>query len=405
MTDDPARDPKFTQNVIAAVIAMGKAGRALADPAPLRRAANVSIRLPDGTFTSGGVSKATDTSATQAAEKPVSAPPTQEAIQAAQEAALEAFPEDVRVAARATFHARLSGKGPETVRTVTRPSRPSLIPTSLPLRRPQGEVPPFPPAGLDDPDVRDEWSMAHQNAAEARFQLQPQVLRAYAEAQLAWERWVATEKGRKPSGDLRHPVPRDRLEQITAEMRDRHERSIMRAEKTIGAIASGDVVGVEHIDMGGDEAAPILVLQSELDRKAAAQRARANRTPAEIEAAEAAWDEMVERMIAELPPPEPEREIPNLPDLPSDREPTAGELAAFSNAIRKHLAYEERGDQIEAKRKKDAATKARTNARRVAEQADPDGTAAGKQAVKLAKAADRQRRWRDRQRPPQKGEP
>jgi hypothetical protein len=279
---------------------------------------------------------------------------------------------------------------------------PSILPTNLPESRPRVEVPPYPAAGLDDPDVRDEWERAHREAAEARFRLRPKVLRAYAEAQLAWEKWHSARGDRKPSGDLRRPVPRDRLQQIVAEMEREHKRAIALAESTINSIETGDVVGVEIVVFRGKRGAsarvPRFVLQSVLDRR----RARANRTPEEVEAE---WDEMMEAMLANLPPEEPELEIPNLPDLPTDREPTSGEIAAFSNAVLRHVKYVERGKQIEAKRRKDAATKVRTAKKREAEQADPEGTAAAKHAEKLRKTAERQRRYRERQKLRKRSDP
>ena len=232
--------------------------------------------------------------------------------------------------------------------------------------------------------------------------LEPKVLRAYAEAQLACERWDACELGgRKPSGDLRRPVPRDRLLQITKEMKERHSKRLSRAVAAINDIESGDVVGAEMLDLGvgpyEDEISiPMLIRRSSLERK----QAKANRSPEEVAAAEAVWDELVESMIAELPDDDQEGvqppEISTLPDLPADREPSEAELQAYVSAIDKHVRYEIRGEQIEAKRQRDARTKAQTEARRAAELADPEGTAAAKDAVRRAKAADRQRRWRER---------
>jgi hypothetical protein len=187
-------------------------------------------------------------------------------------------------------------------------------------------------------------------------------------------------------------------------MKLKHEREIARAASTIHSIETGDVVGVEYFDPfndGGEgsyegEGIPILILQSELDRKVSKKRARANRTPGEIEADDAEWEEMVAEMMAELPPEEPELLIPNIPELPTNREPSTSEVAALSYAIEKHLRYLKVAGQIEAKRERDAATKVRTAARRQAEQANPEGTAKAKKAVMRSKAADRQRRFRDR---------
>lgn len=148
-----------------------------------------------------------------------------------------------------------------------------------------------------------------------------------------------------------------------------------------------------------------LVLQSDLDRTAAAQRAKASRTAEEIEAEDAAWDRMIEEMIADLPPEKPEVEIPNLPDLPIDREPTEAELWALSNAIRKHMDYLKKGEQIEAKRQRDAETKIRTRVKREAEQADPEGAAAARRVSKQSQTAERQRRWRQRQKAPKDTSP
>ncbi|RYE61259.1 MAG: hypothetical protein EOP20_00105 [Hyphomicrobiales bacterium] len=262
--------------------------------------------------------------------------------------------------------------------------------------------------------------------------LEPKVLRAYAEARLAGERWDAEQGGRKPSGDLRYPVPRNRLEQITQEMISKQEAIRARAERTVHAVQTGDVVGVkvfegfdvphqgtddedegdlehdaeEHVASNSNCPRFVtLILQSELDHKAALQRAKANRTPEEIEAEEVEWERMIDEMAANLPPETPETEPPNLPDWPNDREPTNSELWALNNAIRKHVDYLEVGRKIEAQRQHDAAIKVRTKAKREAEQADPDGAAAAKKAAKLANAADRQRRWRERQKAASKPKP
>lgn len=328
---------------------------------------------------------------TEVAPVEVRPEPTPEAREAAQEVVLATFPVQVQRAAREKLK-RLSDGKPIVETKATSSVRPWPFPSSLPMRRPDLEVPPFPAAGLDDPHVRKEWDAAHRAAAEARFLIQPTILKAYADAQLACEKWDAVQRGRKPSGDLRHPVPRDRLRRIMAEMTDRHQTTIARSERTLRAIETGDVVGVS-VDGGftsrddglgiADDYEPLfvtLILQSDLDRKAAAQRARYNRTPEEVAAEGEAWDRMVEEMISNLPPEEPEVEIPNLPDLPTDREPTAGEIWALSNAVGRHMAYLKKGEQIEAKRKKDAQTKLRTSARRTAELADPIGTATAKEA-------------------------
>ena len=287
-------------------------------------------------------------------------------------------------------HARYDDSGP----------RPNLVPSHVPPR-PNVDVRPFPPAGLKHRAVREQWSSAHLKVAEGRYRLQPYVLRAYAEAQLACERWDAQQGGKKPSGDLRYPVPRNRLQQIVAKMTEEQELSIRRSEDMIDAIASGDIVGVEmlRVNVGrrGSIVCPMFTRQSELDRKAALEQAKANRTPEEIEAEDAQRDEMIERLIADLPEAESVLETPNLPDLPLGRPPTRAEIAAFSNAVERHVNYVEKGRKIEAQRQKDAEVKVRTAARKAAEEADPQGAAEAKLAIKQQKAADRQRRWRERQ--------
>lgn len=394
------------REVSAAVIAAIQAGAALLGT-PSLSAKRVSLRLrqplPDSDSNEAQVNS-------DAAERPLLNAPSVSAedLKAVHEAALAAFPESVRVAARARLEALATPEANKRLPSTPLDLRPSPIPTELPSAHPTFEAPPYPSRGLDHPAVRAEWDSLHRKALEARFLLEPLVLRAYAEAQLACEKWDARQRGRKPSGDLRHPIARDRLEQIVAKMTKQHEQTIERAEATIAAIASGDVVDVDmlQVDVGRadiDIDVPKLILKSELDRKAAKQLKRANRTPEEISAARAEWDDMVERMIADLQPDEPEPEIPNLPDLPGDREPTALEVAAFSNAIRKHISYLERGEQIEAKKRRDAAIKSRTAARRAAEEADPQGSLAAKEAVRRAKAADRQRRWRERKKASKNG--
>lgn len=340
--------------------------------------------------------------------------PTPEALEAAQEAALEAFPEEVRVAARKAFEvllARIEGK------TTTNRSKPAAlppwpIPQHLPQRRPVFEAPSFPEAGLDEDAVRSEWVAAHSTAHEARFLLQPDVLKAYAEAKLTREKWEAEQRGRKPSGDLRHPVPRDRLMRIMQEMTAQHGIAQERALRTIEAIATGDVVRVEYLDLMGERdssdrvagrwrhggtCVPILILQSDLDNEAALRDAKANRSPEQIEADDRAWEEMLSRALSHAPEDQAEPEVPDLPEWPTDRDPTKAEVAALSNAVLRHVRYLERGRQIEAQRERDAEVKSRTAARRAVELADPVGTAAAKKATQLAKAAERQQRWRQRQ--------
>jgi len=400
MANDPNEQPSRSE-VAAAVLAMIKARNALLPSETIRSfPKKVVLRHRDGSETAGP-EVTPESFATSAANPRIGERPTREELEAAQEAALASFPENVRAAARLAcqdFGGFMEGQRSSRLRQSDF-ARPSSTPANLPLRRESVEVPPLPPAGLDHPEVRVEWERAHCAAVEARFRLQPSVLRAYADAQLACERWDSEQRGRKPSGDLRHPVPRNRLQQITEEMTLQNKLSLARAEGVIRSIETGDVVGVEYFDADKQRPwirVPMLVLQSTLDREAERQHSRANRSAKDTAADEAKWDEMVEELLAELPEKKPELVIPNLPELPTDREPTASEVAALDYAIRKHLRYVERGEQIEAKRKKDAATKVRTAAKREAEQANPEGTAAAKKAVHLNKAAERQRRWRER---------
>lgn len=424
--NNPNQSEVASLEVAAAVRAMIAARDALVGPTPRPvRASLVTVRGTDGSISTvrarGAMANEQTVGPEQLAvsELEPRCVPTPEAIRGAQEAALAGFPESVQAAARAALEQsrfRTAGKLP--VKAYPKDLvRPWPIPSDLPQRRPEVVVSPFPAAALDDPDVREEWAMAHRNAAEARFLMQPAVIKAYAEAQLACEKWDAKERGRKPSGDLRHPVPRNRLDRIVAELTDKQATAVARAERTIHAIESGDVVGVEvdegfqllqeyRVAVDGKRCRDrdysglrvvTLVLQSELDRKAALQRAKDNRTPEQVEAENVAWERMIEDMVANLPPDSPALEVPNLPELPTHREPTEGELWAVSNAIRKHTRYLERGAQIEAQRLKDAETKVHNRAKREAEKADPEGTAAAKQAAKLSKSAERQRRWRERQ--------
>jgi len=320
------------------------------------------------------------------------------AAELAQEEVLHDLPEEVKAAARAAFEQALqrsqgvaaSSSGSSLM------ARPSLIPGHISRDLPRTEVPPFPEGALDDPDVREEWARAHQDSTEAHFMLEPKVLRAYAEAQLAAERWDAQQGPRKPSGDLKHPVPRDRLNSITREMKGRHKRTIARSGRIANAISSGDVARVEPCEDFGPRFVT-LVLKSDLERREAEKAAKANRTPEQVAMEEDAWDELIDGMLAELPPEKPELEIPSLPELPTDRDPTAAEMRSFVNAVRRHIDYVEVGEKIEAKRKADAATKLRTKARLDAEKADPVGTETAKKEQSLSKAADRQRRWRERQ--------
>lgn len=326
------------------------------------------------------------------------------AVEAAQEAALLDFPEAVREEVRAKLRSLLHGQevGPARSLSSKHLSRPSLIPPHLPATRPHLEVPAFPAAGLDDPEVREVWAKAHLEIAEARFMLQPKVLRAYAEAQLSAERWDADQRGRKPSGDRRRPVPRDRLEAILREMNSEHERTIERARTDVDSIASGDVVGVEVCD-NFEFRVLTLVRKSDLAREAAKTEVLKTRTPEQVAADEAAWELMIEETIAEdvltgeLQRRTPEANLWALPELPMDREPTASEAWEFVRAVEAQVDYQITGEKIEEKRRKDAETKVRTQAKREAEQANPEAAAASKEEMRLKKAADRQRRFRERQ--------
>lgn len=212
-TKSQCASPEVKAAVRAVILA-----RAALHPRELHRVrpSKITVRGSDHSSTGGRLIES-DPPVPTSAPRPV---PTLEALAAAEEAALSAFHPHVKVEARAVLgglQLRAEGNLPVTPRS-TSLSRPTSIPPNLAQRRPDPNVPPFPAAGLDDPDVREAWDAAYRDAAEARFLLQPVILKAYAEAQLACEKWDAEERGRKPSGDLRHPVPRNRLVRITAEL-------------------------------------------------------------------------------------------------------------------------------------------------------------------------------------------
>lgn len=108
----------------------------------------------------------------------------------------------------------------------------------------QAECPPYPSAGYPHDAAREEWRNAHAAIAEAEYGLDPQRIATTVAALHKYDQACADGRGRKPSGDLRHPVPRDYIETTTAAWRARYEARRDRALATIRAIENGDVVGV-----------------------------------------------------------------------------------------------------------------------------------------------------------------
>lgn len=276
--------------------------------------------------------------------------------------------------------------------------RPWPIPTHIPPAPRNVLCPDYPELGLDHPDARDIWEEAHLDLAKAQYMLEPKILRAYSENQLEIERWEARQLGRKPSGDLRHPVPRNRLSAIVKEIRSQQEKAIHSANRKITAISTGDVAYVSIEKLPGTRnrsgsTFPFLVLQSDLDQRAA----RKNMTDEQRDLERAKWEQIVDELVAELTPQVPEPAPPYLPDLPLDRTPTDKEVSDFVTAVHTHIDYLEKGQKIDDKKQEDARTKIRTQQRLEAEKADPEGTAAAKKELARQKAADRQRRYRERQ--------
>ncbi|RZZ85028.1 hypothetical protein [Pseudoxanthomonas winnipegensis] len=91
-----------------------------------------------------------------------------------------------------------------------------------------------------------------------------------------------------------------------------------------------------------------------------------------------------------------DRYFGGLPDLPLDREPTNSEASDFYWAVVAQVDYQIVGEEIEAKKRQDAEIKLRTQAKRAAEMANPEAAAPEKKEVAAKKAADRQRRFRER---------
>lgn len=280
--------------------------------------------------------------------------------------------------------------------------RPSPIPAHIPPAPRTITTPEYPQVGLDHPEARKVWESAHLSLAKARYMLEPKVLRAYSEAQHQVEKWEALQRGRKPSGDLRHPVPRNRLSAIAKEMISEHEKAVEYANRNITAISTGDVAYVKIEKLPGCKnrpgpTFPLLVLQSDLDRRAAELTARENLTDEQRELEDDKWEQLITELLAKLTPEGPELVPPYLADLPLDRPLTDKEVKDFGTAVQIHVDYVETGRKIEAKRQADARTKVRTQQRLEAEKADPEGTAAAKKELARQKTADRQRRYRERQ--------
>ncbi len=271
------------------------------------------------------------------------------------------------------------------------------------------ECPPYPAAGYPHDFAREEWRNAHAAIAEAEYWLDPQRLASSVASLHKYAQMMAEGRGRKPSGDLRHPVPRDYIESTTEAQRAQYEAKRDGALKIVRAIENGDVVDVRgsfssrhgtssFYDDSGQmvhdleaeaEAAldelfsrPRLVMRGE-DEADAVRKAETLRVIAEEMARiENMDDAQVTEYLREYGVTE------SKPVLYHGEKPET--LEEYTAALR----YRDKGRKIEAKAAKDAATKVRTAARRAAEEADPVGTKAAKLDKARSKAKDRQQRFR-----------
>lgn len=308
------------------------------------------------------------------------------------------------------------------LRVLKLPDLPSPTPTastahasykSLPW---DAECPPYPLAGYPHDAARAEWSEAHAAIAKAEYCLDPKRIASTVAALHKYAQCQAEGRGRKPSGDLRHPVPRDYVETTTADQRARHEADRDRALATVRAIENGDVVDVrcsfapdrgtqDFYDEGGqlvhnwqseaeaalDElfAKPRLILRGEdeeAQRRMAESRRISDEEMAKIE-------NMDEAQITKY-----------LQDCGVTPRPPVlywGEAPQTTTEYIAALRYLGKAKKIAAKAAKDAATKARTAARRAAEERDPVRTAAAKAAKARAKAKGRQKNRRANETPEQ----
>lgn len=285
------------------------------------------------------------------------------------------------------------------------PEHPGLAPRNLPLQD-RALVPALPPQALDHPKVREEWIASHEAAHRARYMLRPDILEAWANFDLQTARWEAHQAGRKASGDLRQPVPRDFLKNAKETLQARYTSSLESALSMIETIASGDAEVFQGPSYGGSHH---LVRMSEDDlridwsltelendglqvvsrkrreEREAATAARSARTPEEREAD---FDALMEKMLAQ---PMPQRVEPNLtglfplPDNPDELEGNVLEAMVGYIAVAVNMAETQHAK---------ALTKIRTAKRKEAEAADPEGTKAAKATTARMKGNDRIKRHR-----------
>jgi len=250
--------------------------------------------------------------------------------------------------------------------------------------------PAYPASGLDHPDVRAAWFEAHDRLRLYRAFLEPEALRRAAESSLRQARMQAETRGRKPSGDLRHPVPRDFQQMHITKSRSDYEAAVARSLQTIQDIETGQVVGVKVWDDGGgdhhierDDNRHILntpfrfvtlTTVRDMEREGARVQALADRTPEQIEAEEAAIEASNAAFLAELE---------------AGPKPTGNPF------------YDRTAGLIKAKAAKDTATKERTAARKRAEAMDPEGTLNAKQERARKQAANRKQKERTKKTPDQ----
>ncbi|MGH6979432.1 MAG: hypothetical protein ACRED4_09105, partial [Brevundimonas sp.] len=262
----------------------------------------------------------------------------------------------------------------------------------------------------------EEWRDAHAAIAEAEYRLDPQRIASLVAALHGHAQAQAKGRGRKPSGDLRHPVPRDYVESTTAAQRALYEASRDRALATVRAIENGDVVDVRYsltpqnhttssyeaegrlvhnrnaeTDAALDElfSRPRLILRGEEEEAERRQTESRRFFAEEMAKIENMDDAQVTEYLREC------GVTPEQPVLYRGKTPET--MEEYTAGLR----YREKGKKIAAKAAKDQAIKARTAARRAAEEADPVSAATSKAAKASEKANDRQKNRRANETPEQ----
>lgn len=307
-------------------------------------------------------------------------------------------------------------------RVLKLPDSPTLTPITSKAHPPydalpwDAECPPYPLAGFPHDAARAAWREVHAAIARAKYCLDPQRIASTVATLHKYAQTEAEGRGRKPSGDLRHPVPRDYVETTTAAERARYEADRDRALGTLRALENGDVVDVrgslapsrgtaDFYDAGG-QLAPNWQSEAEaaLDELFGNPRLILRGGAEEAERRTAESRRFVDEEMAKIESMDDTQFTRYLQDCGVTPEPPALYLGEVPQTMEEYVAalrYREKAKKIAAKAAKDAATKARTADRRAAEERDPVNTAAAKAAKARAKANDRQKNRRANETPEQ----